>query len=122
MAMITGVLLFAVVAHFFLKPKVGTPADIPPTLAYALLGFALVACALALVLRGSIPTRTNSDSADAFWLQATGPAMRMWACLEGASLLSVFLYSRTGAPATIVVAVVAIALFILLNPRSIERR
>lgn len=121
-AMVTGVLLFAVVGHFALRPAMANSGDLPPIVLGTLLGVALGACALSLVLRRRVPQRPSDESVNLYWTTAATPALLTWAPLEGASLLAIFLYARTGAPATIAVGVIAVLLFVALNPAHLERR
>ena len=120
--MVTGVLLFALVGHFVLRPAMANSGDLPPVMLRAFLGVALGACALSLFLRRRIPQRPSDESVDLFWTTAATPALLTWAPLEGASLLAVFLYARTGASPTSAVAAVAMLLFVALNPAHLERR
>jgi hypothetical protein len=48
--------------------------------------------------------------------------MRVWAALEAASLLAVLVYTRIRSIAAVVVAAVALLLFIVLNPGYFEER
>jgi hypothetical protein len=120
--MITGVLLFAVVAHFVLRQSMATSEELPPVMINALLGVALAACALSLLLRSRVPRRSGDEPVDRFWARATTPALLAWAPLEIAGLLTVFLYARTGAQSAVVVAAVAMLLFAVTNPGYFERR
>ena len=121
-ALVSGVCLFALVSHFALRPAMGGSTQLPSTLVPALLGVALAACALSLLLRRRIPRRSTDESADLFWSGAVTPALITWAAVEGAGLLSVLLYALTGAQSAIAVAAVAIILFLSLNPTFLERR
>ena len=121
-AMVTGLLLFALVGHFVLRPAMANSGDLPPVMLRAFLGVALGACALSLFLRRRIPQRPSDESVDLFWTTAATPALLTWAPLDGAGLLAVFLYARTGASPTIAVAAVAMLLFVALNPAHLERR
>lgn len=123
--MVTGVLLFAVVSHVFLRPAMATMAnsgDLPPIMLRTLLGVALGACALSLVLRRRVPQRSSDESVNLYWTTAATPALLTWAPLEGASLLAIFLYARTGAQTSIAVAAIAVLLFVVLNPAHLEKR
>ena len=114
-------ILFALVAHFVLLPKAsggGNLAGITPIL----LVISLVGCVLGIFLSTRVPRPANGESADSFWKRAGSPALIAWAFLEGAGLLAVVLYSRTGSRAAISVAGVAIFIFVLLNPRYFEGR
>ena len=121
-AMIAGVLLFAVVGHFVLRPTFSSAGDLGPTVLRSLLAVALGACALSFLLRRRIPFRSTDASADLFWATAAGPALITWASVEVASLLAVFLYARTGAVAALGVAAIAVAVFISHNPAALEKR
>ena len=121
-AMVTGVLLFAVVGHFVMRPTMATSGDISPVVLRSLLGLALAACALSLVLRRRVPQRSTDESVDLYWTTAASPALVAWAPLEAASLLAIYLYARTGAQITIAVAAVAVLIFVALNPAYFERR
>jgi hypothetical protein len=77
---------------------------------------------VALVLRRRVPQRQTNESDDLFWASAATPAMMMWAPLEAASLIGVFVYSQTGSVPAIAVAAVALLLFVLINPAHLERR
>lgn len=121
-AMVTGVLLFAIVGHFQLRPTMANAGVFPPATVNALLGVALGACVLAVLLRRRVPQKSRDDSSDSYWTTARTPAMLMWAPLEGACLLSVVLYVNTGAQSAIAVLAIAVVLFIALNPASLERR
>jgi len=122
-AMITGVLLFALVAHFQLRPTMTTPNGMSePGVQRTMLGVALGLCAVALLLRRRVPRRSANDSADSYWSSDARPAaMIMWAPLEGACLSSIVLYANTGTPAAIAVLAIGLALFITLNPAALER-
>jgi hypothetical protein len=121
-SMISGVVLFALVAHFVMRPSMAADAgDLPATLVGGLLGVALIACAVSLLLRRRVPQRTTDESADLFWATASAPAQITWAALEGAGLLSAFLYGRTGSPSAIGVAAIAVVLLLILNPARLAR-
>ena len=109
-AMVTGVLLFAVVGHFLLRPAMENSGDLPPILLGTLLGVALGACALSVVLRRRVPQRSSDESVNLYWTTAATPALLTWAPLEGASLLAIFLSARTGAQTAIAVGAIAVLL------------
>ena len=121
-ALVTGVILFGLVAHFLLRKTTADFGQIPPLAINALLGLSLCACAVSLLLRRRVPQRATDESADLFWTKATTPAMVMWASLEAPCLLTIYLYMRTGSPSAIGVAAVAVVLFIILNPGYLERQ
>jgi len=120
--MITGIVLFALVAHFVLLPSSAKKGPFTPEVSRILLGLALGACGLALLLLRRVPRRSADESADTFWRTAAPLAMRVWAPLEGASLAAVVDYSHGGGPASIAVGLLAVALFLVLNPSYLERR
>ena len=121
-ALVTGVILFALVAHFVILPAATTSGEFPAVVARLLLGLSLGAMVLALLLRRRVPQRQTDESADLFWTAAATPAVIVWAPLEAASLLGVFVYSRTGSVPAIAVAAVAILLLVVMNPAYLERR
>jgi hypothetical protein len=121
-AMVTGVLLFGLVAHFVMRPTIADSGDIPVGVLRLLLGLGLGACVVSLLLRGRVPQRASDESADLFWMRAATPAMVTWAPLEAACLLGVFLYGNTGSASAMGVAAVAVVLFVILNPAYLERR
>lgn len=122
-ALVSGVLLFALVAHFVMRPTMTTPNGMSvPAVANAMLGLALGACAVALLLRRRVPRRSPDVSPDAYWAaEARAAAMITWAPLEAACLASIVLYANTGAPAAVAVGAIAVILFIVLNPASLEK-
>lgn len=121
-SLVMGVLLFALVSHFVLRASAPDSGEFSPGLVRVLLAVALGLLALSLFFRRRVPRRSTDESADLYWTRATGAAMVTWAFIEGASLLSVFLYGQTGAPGAVGVAAVAVVLFLWLNPAYLERR
>jgi len=121
-ALVTGVFLFGLVAHFVILPTAATSGELPAVVVRGLLGLSLGAMVVAFLLRRRVPQRQTDESADLFWATAATPAMIMWSALEAASLLGVFVYSRTGSVPAIAAAAVAVLLFILMNPGYLERR
>lgn len=120
-ALVAGVLLFAIVGHFVLKPVSVDSGGLAST-NRVLLGLSLGACVLSLLFRGGVPKRSSDESADLFW-NAAGPfAIRVWAALEAASLLAVLVYTWTRSISAVAVAAVALLLFIVMNPGYFERR
>ena len=120
-ALVAGVLLFAIVGHFALKPSSADSAGLTLN-NRVLLGLSLGACVLSLLLQGRVPKRSSDESADSFWSVAGPYAMRVWAPLEAASLLAVLDYTRTRSIAAVAVAAVALLLFLVLNPGYFEGR
>jgi hypothetical protein len=120
--MVAGILLFAIVSQFVLKPISADSGGLAPARVRLLLGLSLGACVLSLLLLGRVPKRSTDASADLFWSTAGPYAMRVWGALEAASLLAVFVYARTRSIQAVAVAAVALLLFIVLNPGYFEGR
>lgn len=121
--MVTGMVLFALVGHFVMRPSVAADlVDFPAALLRALIGVSLGACCLSLLLRRRVRRRAADESADSFWMTAAGPALVTWAFLDAASLLGILLYALTGSPSGLGVTAVAVVLFVILNPAHLERR
>jgi hypothetical protein len=87
-----------------------------------LLGLSLCAIAAAFFLRRRVPRRNTNESADLFWTTALAPALITWAPCEGAALLALFAYARTGQVVALGVAGIAVAIMVALNPVVLERR
>ena len=120
--MITGVLLFAAVSNVVLRPTSAESEGLPLATERVLLCVSLGACSLSLLLRRRVPKRSTDESADLFWKTAGQPVMVVWALLDAACLLPVFVYARTSSTQSVVVAAMAVLLFIVLNPWYFERR
>lgn len=120
--MVAGVLLFALVAHFILLPNTTESTRFDPTISRGALAMALVLIGVSLLLFRGMPRRSPDDSVETFWRTAASRAMTVWAPLEGASLVAVVVYSRGAGAEAIVVGLLAVALFLLLNPSYFERR
>ena len=93
-----------------------------PGLVRLLLGVAVVLCAVALLFRGRVPRKSTDESADHFWVRATAPAMITWALVDGAGLISVLAYGKSGYAAALAVAAIAVLFLLALNPGYFERR
>ena len=120
-ALSSSVVLFALVAHFVLRPAVAQDAQWAPALSTALLVASLCACAVGLVMRRRVPRRSTDQSADLFWTAASAPALVTWALFEGAGMLAVIDYTRTGQSAALVVAGIGVALMVAFHPARLER-
>ncbi len=120
-ALALGVVLFALVVFFVVRPANVEAAEMPPVVAGVLLALSLAACALALVMRRRVPRRSTDESADLFWTRAAAPALLAWAPLEGGALLGVVAYMLTGTSAALGVAGIALAGLIAFNPARLER-
>lgn len=120
-ALISGVVLYALVAHFVLvrdaRPDGGLHALIP-----AILGVMLALCAAGLLLSRRVPQPVSGESADSFWTKASSPALVAWTPIEAAGLLGVTTYAQTASAAAIAVAALALLVFVLLNPGYFEGR
>jgi hypothetical protein len=122
LALVTGVILFALISHFVLRQSLGNSHEVSPNLLLILLALAVLACAASLLLLRRIPRRQRDVSADLFWTTAATPALTMWMAIDMAGLLCVFLYALTGSQAAIGIASIAVVLFIIQNPARLERR
>ena len=120
-AMIIGVVGFALIVHFVVRPSLTGATDISPDIQRLLPGVALGAALVSVLLRWRVPRRSASESPDSFWLKASSPALAMWAVAEGAAVLSVFLYGYVGVQSGIGIAAFAVAIMIILNPGRLER-
>ena len=120
-ALIAGTVMFALVAHFVMKPNLAQNTQLAPAVVSALLAASLVACTLGFVMRRRVPRRSADDSADLFWVTASQPALVAWALCNGASMLAVLTYALTGQSAGLLVAGIGVALMIALNPARLER-
>jgi hypothetical protein len=116
-----GILLFAAVNYFLIRPA-RAGESLAPAVLGALLGLSLAASAFgALVLRRRVPRRNTDESADLYWTTAAAPALLTWAPLEGGALIGLVAYLLDGSPAGLAVAAVALAGLIALNPGRLER-
>lgn len=121
-SLLFGVVLFAIVGHFLLRPALAGGAPLPAVLVPALLGLSLVLFGIALLFVNRVPRRSTDASADLFWSTAATPALIAWAPLQMAGLIAVFLYAQTGSSLPITIAAVAIVLMAVLRPGHFERR
>jgi hypothetical protein len=120
-AMIIGVVAFALVVHFVVRPSSTSAMDISPDIQRLLAGVALGGALVSLLLRWRVPRRSANESPDSFWLKASTPALAMWAVAEGAALLSVFLYGYAAVPSGIGIAAIAVVIMLMLRPGRLER-
>lgn len=120
-ALATGVIMFALVAHFVLLPK-RNPSGNLDSLIPVLLAIALGLCAVAMLLMKRVPRRSDGETANDFWLRAASPALMTWTPVEAAALLSVTLYAQTGSNAAIVVGALAVLIMLLLRPGYFDQR
>lgn len=120
-SLIVGVLLFAAVSHFVMRPAM-SDQPLPAVVTVALLAASLVATALAvLVLRPRIPRRSADESADLYWAAAATPALLAWAPLEAAAIMALVAYMLGASLIALGVAAVALLGMIALNPGRLER-
>jgi hypothetical protein len=116
-----GVVLFAIVNYFVVRPTMAAES-VPPLVVNVLLGVSLAASALGVVvLRGRVPRRSTDESADLYWTRAMGPAIIGWAPLEGGALMSLVAYMLNGSVASLAVAGIALLGMIVLHPGHFER-
>ena len=120
-AMVTGLILFVIVCQFLLVTSPMGEWGLAP-LAPLLLGVSLASCIAGILVSYRMPRVSNGESMQEYWLKAAPKAIIPWALLEGAALLAIVVYWRTGSRAAIAVAVVVIVIFALLNPRYFETR
>jgi hypothetical protein len=113
--------MFAIVARFMLLPNHTPSGNLDPLIPW-ILTIALCLCAVSMLLMQRVPRPDDTETAGAFWLRAASPALITWAPLEAAALLSIVTYSQTGSTAAIVVAAVAVLIFVLLRPAYFEGR
>lgn len=119
-ALVTGCVIFAIVAHFVVLPD--RVDKVPPNVIYALLGAAAVAVTLSFaVLRPRVPLKSTDESADLYWSRASAPALIAWSGAEGGALLSIVAYMLSGSPIAMGVAALAITALVALHPRMLER-
>jgi hypothetical protein len=118
---VAGVVLFGFVAHFVMRPSMADSGEVSPALLPILLGLALAACVVSIVMRRRIPRRSTNDSADLFWTKASTPALLTWAPLEAAGLLAVLSDALFGYQPAIAIATVAVVGLIALAPPFLKR-
>lgn len=120
-SLIVGVLLFAAVSHFVMRPTM-SDRPLPPAVVGGMLGASLLACALAvLVLRPRVPQRSADESTDLYWSTAGTPALVTWSVLEGSTLLATIAYMLGATPLALGVAAIGLLGMIVLNPGRLER-
>jgi hypothetical protein len=76
----------------------------------------------ARVLRPRVPERRFDQSADAYWSEtaARGPAVVLWATIEGAGVVAAVGYYLTGSAAPALGAAVALVTMVALRPGHLE--
>jgi hypothetical protein len=122
-ALVFGMLLFASIGYFVLRPSFAPDTrDFPAWLLPAGIAASLGACAVSLTLRRRVRRRAADESPDLFWSTASGSAMTTWVALDVATVVGVLLYAFTGSASAIGAAVIAIVLLVILNPARLERR
>lgn len=119
--MVIGLILFVIVSHFLLATNANGAWGLAP-LAPLLLALSIAACVAGILVSYRVPRVANGESMQEYWLTAFPKAMIPWALLEGAALLAIVVYWRTGSRAAIAVGVVVIVIFALINPRHFEQR
>ena len=121
-SLITGTVLFAIVTQVWLRPAWAELGAFPPELVRLLLGVGVALCAASLFFRGRVPRKSGDESADRFWTRANAPAMITWSLANGAGLISVLAYAKSGDIAAIAVAAIAVLFLAALRPGYFERR
>lgn len=121
-SLIIGTVLFGIVTQVWLRPSMAGSGELSPGLVRLLLGVAVALCAASLLFRGRVPRKSGDESADRFWSRANVPAMITWSLANGAGLLSVVAYLRSGDIAAIAVAAIAVVFLASLHPGYFERR
>jgi Na+/melibiose symporter-like transporter len=111
--------VFVLVRRLGQGPTLAGQATIGVVLAVA--GVALLAVAAALV-RPRVPERVANQTAEAYWTAAEtrGPAIVLWAMVEGAGLVSLVGYLLTGGVPPAVATALAIVTLVLFRPTRLE--
>jgi hypothetical protein len=91
------------------------------TLVLAVVGVVLLVVAVG-VLRPKIPDRRPEQDADTYWsdVGSRGPAIVLWATIEGAGLVGAVGYFLTGGTAPAVAFALALAALVLLRPGRLD--
>lgn len=121
LSMPAGIVLFALVVHFVIRPARADLARPSTTVIWALLALSLAASGLSVVLRRRVPRRNTNESADLFWSTASTAALITWALLEAGGLLGVVAYMLSGMQVAVLAAGIALAGFVVFSPTSLER-
>lgn len=121
-SLMTGTVLFAIVSQVWLRPAMAERGEFTPGLVRLLLSVAVALCAASLLSRGRVPRKAGDESVDRFWSRAIAPAMIVWLLANGAGLISVLAYAKSGDIAAIAVAAIAIVFLAALRPGYFERR
>lgn len=121
-ALMSGVVLFGLVAYFVIRPGMSETVLLSPVVVRMLLGLALALCVLSVVLWRRVPRRPPDESVDLYWRRTSAHALIAWAVAEGAGLLSMLLYVQSGRLDAIGVAAIAVVVMLSLKPASLERR
>jgi NhaP-type Na+/H+ or K+/H+ antiporter len=116
-----GIVLFALVTHFVVRPNRSDLPQLPMKVVWAIIAGSVAVSAVSVVLRRRVPRRNTNESADLFWSTATAPALITWMPLEAGGLLGVIAYMLSGAPLAWLAVGIALAGFLAFNPASLER-
>ena len=120
-AFVIGLILFALVVHFVVRPR-WTSAPLESLIVNVILAVSLSASLLGLlVLRGRVPRKSTDESADLYWTKAALPALVTWASLEGGALLAFTAYLLSGATSALAVGAMAVVGLIVVTPSHFER-
>jgi hypothetical protein len=117
--------LFLCGAVLYLVRRVSPPPAVgeAPTLTLVLAVGSVVLLGVAVgLLRPRVPDRRPEQDADAYWSDAgsRGPAIVLWATIEGAGLVGAVGYFVTGGTAPAVGFALALAALVLLRPGRLD--
>ena len=92
----------------------------------AMIGYLLAACALLSMVAGfallkpHVPTRSSGQDAAAFWSAALGPAISVWAVVEGSGIMAAVGALLTGLLAPAIVVVIALGCLVMVRPSQLD--
>lgn len=121
LSMPVGIVLFALVVHFIVRPARPELPQLPTTVIWALVAVSIAASALSVILRRRVPPRNANEPADLFWSRASQPTLITWMPLEAGGLLEVVAYLLGGSAVAGLAVGIALAGFIAFSPASLER-
>jgi hypothetical protein len=116
-----GIVLFALVVHFVVRPARPDLAQLPATAIWGILAVSLLASAVSVVLRRRVPAPNANEPSDLFWSKASQPALITWMPLEAGGLLGAVAYMLSGTPVAWLAVGIALAGFLAFRPASLER-
>jgi len=122
-ALVIGQILVGVTFFFLLRVQGQPLAGGGPLIGYVTAGLAIVNLTVAFgLLRSRIPQRRMDQSPGDYWSnnEARGPAVVIWAVVEGSGLFCWIGYVMTGSIVPAVVGALAIVALIMLRPSQLE--